>query len=284
MLLSHETDPSWLVVECKASSFGPDSDTSRQALKLLAVGVDLAPPLGLSVETERPGHLTYLLAEDEAGRIVATLKGLQERLTEFTADAAPASAIRLDRDERGVLVSFEGGDPLPAPAAEALAEPTLCLPAEPDDDPRPLYLIPWDPTVEQDPEHARYCRRQLGARVLNAMLSRVGRMQLPCNEVVRMDELVEAATFGVSRYWRDAKAVDQVYRAAQQTIAAALRGASAEIEVSEGSSPIHLQLIVTDEATRDAIIDALDAADELQAGTPLEEPPPRLFDPGIEDA
>lgn len=277
LLLAHESDPTVLVIECKASSFGPDTEQAQQAIKLVAVSANLSGPLGLPVGVDRPGHVLYVLPGEHAERVVPTLGVLQERLRSLDVEAAPAGAIRLDRDDRGLLIGPARGDQLPPPAADVLDESVVAIHVAPEDDPRPLYLIPWDPSVEQEPDLADYGRWQLGARILNAMIGRVGRITLPAAPVIRMDELLQEATFGASRYWRDPRAVDRVLRSAQRAIFSAIQ-AAALATASEGTSPIHVQVRLASEEEREALIEALEAADELQAGTPQGPPAPTLFE------
>jgi hypothetical protein len=72
-----------------------------------------------------------------------------------------------------------------------------------DEDPRPLYLVPWDPSVQQAPEMRQYCRAVLFARVASEAISVMGHatVAVPDRFVLKIEPLLSAATFGVSDRW-----------------------------------------------------------------------------------
>ena len=65
----------------------------------------------------------------------------------------------------------------------------IIIRTEPDNDPRPLYLIPYDPDVEQSANEAAFCKRVLFERVHSSIVAAVGRAQPPCELCFRSHDL-----------------------------------------------------------------------------------------------
>jgi len=98
------------------------------------------------------GCAVYVTRQAEALALQATLDQLGSELVSAGVTAAPASTVGL-RVETGLgLVARVAAGVLPGAAGKALADDVVVLPAAgPEEDARPLYLIPFDPSVEQEP-------------------------------------------------------------------------------------------------------------------------------------
>jgi hypothetical protein len=263
VVLACRDDPIMLVVECKAQGFGPEGTPARQALKLLAVATDVAGPLSLPGTPPRRGYVAYLTVAPEHRKLLPTLAALQALLRR--ASILPASTGTLGLEVRPDGVWLEAGqvDGWPPPAAAALAAAVRVLPLLPgDDDPRPFYLIPWDPGVEggQDPTLASFGKALLGARVLNAAKAVIGRAEVPGPVVVKTAELLHDATFGVSDFWRDRDDYRLLLKGCQEFIVAALRPLAGTLALVVPPHAEFVQLTLASDASQADAISALQSA------------------------
>src|SRR5690606_9612356 len=120
---------------------------------------------------------------------------------EIPAAAGSVLGIRNDPGV-GVQVTLIGGD-LPGPAGDILATTQTVIAAAGDDEnARPLYLIPFDPGVEQDPEEEDLCRRILLERSRMFVAAQIGRCAPPQTVVINGHDVLREATYGLSDYWR----------------------------------------------------------------------------------
>lgn len=195
-----------LVFECKASSFGADSTTAEQARKVLARSADLGLVVGAPRGRTAPGAVVYLTRADHAEALGATLAALRGEVEEAGIACAPASVLAVSAEPgEGVVVGIASGD-LPDPAGTALSGSTVVVPAAGDEEvARPLYLVPFDPSVTQEPDERDFCRRVLLERARTHVVARLGRLATPDTAVIDCVEIVHEATYGLSRYWRDTK-------------------------------------------------------------------------------
>jgi len=210
LLLYHHQRRLFLPMECKVSSFGPDvppgnkKHQARQAAALLsATGPYLADYFGLLAPTDWRAYLLYAVSGNQEAAMQATLGRLSTQLQTARIDPTPAGALGIHVREDGIYLQ-------PAPAASV---PVTALQAAPPggvrvmeleggEDPRLLYLIPWDPSIGPADE---YERRVLEERVRSALTSLVGsRLDAPAFEV-SLDEILQAAV-EVWEVWRDRQA------------------------------------------------------------------------------
>lgn len=277
VLLAHAgqpSDPTILVIECKASGFSANSSTAKQARKLLAVGADVSAPLGLATGQPRPGHLTYLTVLNEQHRLRETLASLAEEVAAADLPVAAKGVLGVERRDDGIYVD-RGVDEAWPPPMEGVATPTRVVQAALGDDPRPLYLIPWDPGVTQTDEQAAWCRALLASRILNEAISRVGRMEVPGPLVLSAGDLLREATFGVSDRWYARNEVAQVTARSKATVIKALKPLQGDLSLMQSSPADPIQLALPSEDVRDKVIAALEEVDPFAALVPQ---PPSLFD------
>jgi len=263
VVLAHHTDPSFLVVECKAQGFGSGGAGERQVVKLLAAAHSLNGPLGLPVNPDRPGYVAYLTVAPEHSMLLVTLLGAQERLREEGVAPGGAGTLGLHAEDDGVWVDAGQVDEWPPPAAAALANRVRIVSfSSPGEDPRPFYLIPWVPDVAggQDPQLAAFGKAVLGANVLNAAKSAVGRADVPGPVVMRMDRLLHDATLGVTDFWRDRDDYRLLLRACQDFVARPLRGIESRITLVVSSGPELVQFTLPSETVRDEVLALLHGA------------------------
>lgn len=182
---------------------------------------------------EIPSAAAYLVPASAMAAMAQTLSLLAPPL----APLGPA--------ETGVLGLEAGDTAILLIASDTLADrlniasATAFITLEPDTDPRPLYLIPYDPDCHQSPQEQKFCRRVLFERIHAAVLSRVGRLIAPATARFTVDALLSEATFGMFERWDSpgtTKSVRRLSRDLVHRIAGAVNGsrATAFAETSAG--------------------------------------------------
>lgn len=213
VLASRRNTSEFLVVECKAASFGADSDTARQARALLVVSADLRGPLGLPPRPHVAAVVSYLLPESEAPALEDTLHHLTGELMEGGLPPAPFTVLGLEERPDGVyLLDRRPPGALPADVEGAIGDGVRIHEVLEGETGRRLYLIPWDPSVTQTPEERQLCQRILFERVLAEALALAGRVAVPGELHLPLEALLDKATFSLAKRWRAREDVKQVIR------------------------------------------------------------------------
>ena len=207
---------------------------------------DLSLTVGSPPDTRVDGCAVFVTREAEASALQETLEELRSTLDHAAILPAPASTMGL-RVETGVgLVAHVVAGAFPGAGGEALADDVILVPAAgPEEDARPLYLVPFDPSVEQDDEERFLCLRILLARGQAHAASILGRGPAQGTAVLQGHELIDAATYGLAKYWRDSgareKAAHEILRFVKSALAA-MRKPKAPM-VTEGSRPKRLEVV-----------------------------------------
>lgn len=252
-----------LVIECKGNSFTLASSSSAQLIKLLAVGADLSGPLGLPAGTARPAHVAYLMPGDKADAQAETITEATADLQKAGMTPAAGSVIAMSRREDGVYVEARGPARLPSPVADEIGSGSRVLAVQPGEDVHLLYLIPWDPSVEQTKSERDRCKAILFSKVAAAAVAEIGRAEIPQRVSLVVHTLLAAATYGVSNKWRDRSSIEEVQRQCATFIADAVKRI-ASLEVSLPGGPRAVQLTLSNEDTRTEAIEAILEADPMK--------------------
>lgn len=149
VVLRHEDTDTFVLIECKPSSFGLGSGRAPQALGLLVAGTDLGSRLGMSGTPL--GELCYVVPGEDAARIDSTLTTLAQELTSRGLSACPSGplgiSIKADGTYLGLPTEPNGRAQLP----RALTPEQNVIKSQPGEEPRPLYIVPghrMPPTVQ----------------------------------------------------------------------------------------------------------------------------------------
>lgn len=235
----------WPVFECKRSAFGVDSTTSAQAAKVLARSIDLSLTVGAAPEAAVGGCAVFVTRDSEAPALQATVDELAEGLQGIPTAPSSTVGLRVAPGE-GVIARVVAGH-FPGIGGAALAGDVVIVPAAgAEEEARPLYFVPFDPSVEQDEEERAACLRILLARGQAHAASTLGRGTAQGTAVLVGQELLDDATYGLARYWRDNATRDRAAQEILKFVKAALRDVRRPNTpmVTEGSGPKRLEVVI----------------------------------------
>ena len=256
LLVDHQSDERILVIECKASSFGPTSSTALQARKLLTAGADLAGSIGRSRPV--PSYVLYVTRAEHSDRLVSTLGCLTKELSDSGMKTASVGTAIVEIRNDGVWLSLGPGERAPEPLRQALSNPVRIVVLEESDSPLYLYLIPWDPSVTQDTRLEAFGKALLSARVINRAVPIIARATPPEAVVLSAADLLKQATLGVSAVWR-APEVRKVESFVAWRLYDTLRSAE---PVKDDTRPQSVTVTVSSQTDKRSLIDMLVRTDE----------------------
>jgi hypothetical protein len=195
------------MLECKRSSFGIDSSTADQARTLMILsGPIVAEVMAIGPRGSVRGILAYLTRANQATDLQSTLASLKRAIKSLKLDSGECGCLGITSSDKAILMEYS--DSVKTLMDFSDVSPIEIMSVEDDTDPRPLYFIPYDPSVfnEQSEDEQRLCRRILFERFLGHIFSRIGSSSIPSEVVFAKDELLEAATLGVYKIWDDKEA------------------------------------------------------------------------------
>jgi hypothetical protein len=241
LLLEHRRRNLFLPIECKLSSFGPDAPPgnakhpARQGAALLAAaGPYLADYFGLPGGTNWRAYLLYALGEGQEAAMQETLDILRERLQTAHVEPAAGGALGIAIRPDGIYLHPAATAVVPVASLQgATPDGVRVVELEPDEDPRPLYLIPWDPSVGVSEDE--YERRAFEERVRSAVISVIGSRLDASLFMVSLDDVLKE-TVEVWALWRDSEAMRgfrNAVRAYVRRVLAQLRKMSVNIQMHQ---------------------------------------------------
>ncbi len=188
-----------MLIECKKQSFGVDSSTSEQARTMLLLeGQVLAEALALSSASRVGSVLSYATKDDQKLLMKNTCAILKAEIENsgFRSNDVCCIGIRHDTDN-SIYIDLDIDDSKRLNIIESGV--IKVVEGQPDTDPRPLYFIPLDPSVEQN----AYGKKTLEQRLLSEILSLIGRAKVPYKVVLTAEDLLSKATWGMYNLWAD---------------------------------------------------------------------------------
>jgi hypothetical protein len=254
-----------LLVECKASMFGPglkrssNESNQRQARSfLLQVPEVLSSALaGAKVSGS---HLAYLTRHDAAHEQSDGVRQIAKELKAANFPVVDCCLLRLIQYEGGIgIVSPKRAEKWPKGVRSACkpksgkSAVTVIPRDDSGNDLRPLYFIPWMPDSEPQPNE--YNRRAFGNRLLSAAIVRVGRSVAGDDITLNFEELLNEVTVGIFGRWRNKEAKKSLRKCAQKLIYDHLKKASALTNDPDGTGQ-SVRIKIADEKVKAAIIKA----------------------------
>lgn len=188
-------DGGYTLLECKPSSFGADSERAFQARGLVLAGANVAGRI--TTESGATAETCYLVPSMDAAAMDQTLIALANDLNRsgFATCATGSMGVSV-RDDGAYLTcppSLTGA----AQAPLAVNPEKQVVKSQLGDDPRPLYVIPWIPDADSSNLDA------LREKIRAELLARLGKATIGSSETIQFDDLLDAVTRDVFRYWRD---------------------------------------------------------------------------------
>ena len=225
VVLFNETRDRYVIVECKGASFGINAKSGpRQARGLIAAGGDITHRgLGIARGT---GEVCYVVPQPRQNVQHETLAACRDQLLNASIAACDTSAIGIALRDDGVWLmgSDEAGD---GTVAASLPPNDVLLPlTSPDDDPTPLYIVPWLPG--SDEEDLGVLREKLRS----AVLARIGQAEVG-SVMLEYDDLLSDVSFNVYRAWNDRQSLKGKVHSVVGRIVTRLWGGDPRVKVQK---------------------------------------------------
>jgi len=223
--------------------------------------------------------LCYELPETGRARLSPTLESLSAEMASSAIPVGPFSILGLQcsETELSVVVDDQGGAFLGLPpGAHPIAR------REQDDDPRPLYFIPYDPDVAQSDEERTFSRSVLFRRMHSTIIAAVGSAVPPTELSLTAKEVLNDAMFGMFGLWENKQSATHMRRLFKQLMGAVQESVCSEVPESVAFEPGRgWTFTIGDDEKHGALLDVLTrfSADTL---TSEPKPGPELFD-SLED-
>jgi len=199
IILKRKSSDLFMLVECKKQSFGIESSNSEQARTMLLLeGQVLAEALALSSTSHVGSIVSYVTKDDQTVLIKTTCANIRAEIESsgFRSNDACCIGIKHDSDN-SIYINVDVDDSNRLNIIESGV--IKVIEGQPDTDPRPLYFIPLDPSVEQNV----YGKKTLEQRLLSEILSLIGRAKIPSNVALTVEDLLSKSTWGMYSLWGD---------------------------------------------------------------------------------
>jgi len=199
------------ILECKSSSFGPESSNVNQATTLLLIaGPVISEVLAIGKRGENECILCYLIGPNGAKAMEETLKTLEKEIKDKTSlESGNSDCFGIKPSPSAIVLEYS--EKIKNFLNLIKDSPVEVIQIEEDTDPRPLYFIPYDPNI-QTKEEQELSRRILFERILGHIISRIGGADIPSSITFTTEELLNSATFGVYEIWEDNEAKKHLRR------------------------------------------------------------------------
>jgi len=200
------------IIECKSSSFGPESSTANQAITLLLViSSVISEVLGIGKRGENEGILCYFTGPNGAKLMEETLKTLEKEIKDKTnLESGTYGCFEIKTSQTSIILEYP--EIVKIFLNLIKNSPVEVIKFEEDTEPRPLYFIPYDPNIQQTKEEQELSRRILFESMLGHMISKIGGADIPYSITFTTQELLDYATFGLYEIWEDNEAKKHLRR------------------------------------------------------------------------
>jgi len=203
LILATAGEKKFCILECKSSSFGPESSTANQATTLLLIaGPVISEVLGIGKRGENEGILCYFIGPDSAELMEETLKTLEKEIKDKTKlESGTYGCFEIKPSQTSIILKYL--EKVKIFLNLTKNSPVEVIKFEEDTDPRPLYFIPYDPNIDQTKEEQEFSRRILFERILGYMICKIGGAYIPSSITFTTEELLNYATFGLYEIWEE---------------------------------------------------------------------------------
>ncbi len=202
LILERDEKKKFCILECKKSSFGPNTDQARQARTLLLIsGPIISEVLALGSRGKNEGILCYFSGSNQIEMMEMTLRSLTQEIKSLNLESGIYGCFGIKAEESAILLEYS--EQIKSFLSLKDDSPLEVIRLEKDTDPRPLYFIPYDPNIQQTKEEQEFCRRILFERILSYLISSIGGATVSFPITFTTEDLLNAATFGVYETWED---------------------------------------------------------------------------------
>jgi len=204
LILATDNREKLCILECKRASFGVDSSTAKQSRTLMLLsGPVVSEVMALGQQVSAQGILVYLTKTDQMMNLQNTLKELSREINVMKLKTGEYDCLGIKSNEKAILIEYS--DKLKRLMNFSDVSPLEIISLEDDADPRPLYFIPYDPSVfnEQSEDEEKLCKRILFERFLSHVLSKIGSSSVPSEVLFTKEEILNGVTFGLYSIWDD---------------------------------------------------------------------------------
>jgi hypothetical protein len=203
-----------------------------------------------------------------------TLRALMVRLDDVEVGHGSAAAMGLRRESDGVYVQWSSRASTPAGTEDLGDAPIVDVPL--DEDPRPLYFLPWDPGAHQSPEMEGFCKHLLFEQLRVLALAEVGNVEPPQRLELNMLDLLNKACHGLISKWRKRNDVQRVADATRQFFITTLAPMQSQISLLREQGQV--SLTVGTESVKRGVMELLEKAHTESVDVPDQQQLPLDFD------
>jgi len=235
LVLRNTYSQALLTIECKASSFGPDTTQARQTLALLACsGPHLSTLFAFAEPDDWTTTAVFAVTHPQQGDMNSCLQTLASRLETSQIAACSSASVGIELRANGVYLSVAEHAQMPFSMPDTIKVVELQL----DEDPRSLYVVPLDPSINaQD----AYGKRVVEERVRTALVYELNARLVEGEVAVSWDELMSAA-IEVWPLWNDRNSTKFLRDEARRYVERVLTDLASVTGVQGDSSQIGLTL------------------------------------------
>jgi hypothetical protein len=196
-VFQHESTNTCVLVECKPSSFGVNSEWAPQARGLIVAGGNVTSRLA-GVNRKTVGEVCYLIPEEDARSTDATLVALAREVSSMGFPSCPTGPLGVSIKDDGVYLGLPSQPQGEAKMPREMIPKQRIVSVHPGQDPSPLYVIPWIPDV-QDNVNMEAFKEKLRQRIL----AWLGKSSVGGQISLLFEDLLNEISQGVLGYWRD---------------------------------------------------------------------------------
>ncbi len=285
-LLLDSPEQEYLLLECKRSMFGAETEGGDSALKqarslLLQTPPRLASALAAQSQDIRTTSLLYLTRHDSSHAQAEGLCSISQQLQARGYRTTAIGLLGLEAAPGAILLRHDYPQATTPDRLRARlgTEPIVVQDLEEGTDPRPLYFIPWMPGANDSDDD--YSQAAFGNRILAEATSVLAQQRPPCTVELDVDALLGRATFGLRDRWRNKAVLRQLRDRTRELLRGQIRQGAAQLNVRLLSSPRHgLVFDLPDTTTQKRIIEAFRKWQTERWNVPIIQP--GLFD-SLED-
>ena len=204
IVLRHEQRNLLVPIECKVNSFGPDSSNSTQARALLSfVCPYLADYFGLRSPDKWRSSIIYVVTGGTENQQQQTLEMLTREMRDARVNVAESGAVGIYIANDGIFLKSSDDARVPLVSLRnRSATGTRVMTLVRGEDPRPLFIIPIDPSIDMDdPIERAILEERIRQSVAAAIASRLDNSEFE----FELTEILEAVTI-IWELWRGSEA------------------------------------------------------------------------------